>query len=141
MLILAVDDDQDDLEMFQDAILHIDPSITVMTAINGEEALTFLSSDTMVSPDIIFLDINMPKVDGRECLRFVKSNNFLRRIPVVMLSTTISDFDKASFERLGATFITKQPTFESQLESLRRVLKAIESDSFPVELISEGNGI
>jgi CheY-like chemotaxis protein len=134
MLILAVDDDPDDLELFRDALRHIDPSIKLMTATNGEEALRFLSKDTMVSPDLIFLDINMPKIDGRECLKFIKSENFLRRIPVIMLSTTVSAEDKEAFKKHGASFITKESTFEAQVESLMRVLKSVESDS-----VSEGN--
>jgi CheY-like chemotaxis protein len=136
MLILAVDDDADDLELFRDALRHIDPSIKLMTATNGEEALSFLSKDTMVSPDLIFLDINMPRIDGRECLKFIKSENFLKRIPVIMLSTTVSAEDKEAFKKQGASFITKESTFEAQVESLTRVLKALESDS-----VSQGNSL
>jgi len=134
MLILAVDDDADDLELFRDALCHIDSSIKLITAKNGIEAVNFLSKDSMVTPDIIFLDINMPKMDGRECLKYLKTNYLLRRIPVVMHSTTVSDADKATFENLGATFITKASTFSQQVSSLLAVFGTLEREGEPIFL-------
>jgi CheY-like chemotaxis protein len=121
MLVLAVDDDEDDLGLFTDALKHLDPTIDLITANNGEEALDFLRMGTIVLPDLIFLDINMPRMDGQECLREIKSDKYLRRIPIIMHSTSLSSYDKQEFARLDAKFITKSSTFQSQLKSLGEV--------------------
>jgi CheY-like chemotaxis protein len=129
MLVLAVDDDMDDLELFEDALKHIDSSITLIKAANGEEALEFLTRGTIVHPDLIFLDINMPKVDGRECLKYLKSDKYLKRIPVIMHSTSVSSSDEEAFGRLGAKCLIKASTFECQVASLKVIFKLYEVEN------------
>lgn len=67
MVILAVDDDPEDFEFFTEAVMDIDKSIVVLTATNGQQALDLLNN-LIIAPDFIFLDINMPVMDGRKCL-------------------------------------------------------------------------
>src|SRR5687768_9094139 len=86
MTILNVDDDLEDIEIFCDAVREIDPSIICLVAKSAEEAMKILCSDIEL-PQIIFLDINMPKIDGNACLRQIKQNRRLDKIPVIMYST------------------------------------------------------
>ena len=71
MTILNVDDDEEDIEIFCDAVREIDSSIICLVAKSAEEALQILNSDIDL-PAYIFLDINMPKVDGNTCLAQIK---------------------------------------------------------------------
>src|SRR5687767_14788886 len=100
MLVLAVDDDSDDLELFCDAVREIDPSVSLISARNGDEALNYLLNEAVTFPDYIFLDINMPRVDGRTCLSTIRQNKLTKNISVIMYSTSLSTFDKELFEKL-----------------------------------------
>jgi CheY-like chemotaxis protein len=82
------EDDSDDLDFFIEALLAIDQSISVVSAQNGQELLEKLSSSKFGNPDLIFLDINMPIMDGWECLHRLKKNVGSKDIPVVMYSTS-----------------------------------------------------
>jgi CheY-like chemotaxis protein len=105
-----VDDDEDDQELFQIALEDANPEIRLVTAGNGSEALKMLERGEVV-PDYIFLDLNMPLMDGKECLSQLKANPELSGIPVVIFSTSSDQRDKADTQRLGAIdFITKPPS-------------------------------
>ena len=69
---LVADDDEDDRFFFLEALRSIDPGITCMLASNGREALTLLQSDFFSLPDYIFLDLNMPLMNGLKCLEEIK---------------------------------------------------------------------
>ena len=102
-----VDDDDDDHELFQIALEAADPSIRCVTAMNGQEALDMLQNPAL-SPDYIFLDLNMPLMGGRECLAELKRNPDLSGIPVVIFSTSSDPKDREETRMLGAVdFITK----------------------------------
>ena len=75
--IMIVDDDDDDREFFCEAIEKIDSSINCVTIENGEKALQYLKDAQQVMPDYIFLDLNMPKIDGKECLIQIKNIDHL----------------------------------------------------------------
>ena len=71
MTILYIDDDIEDIEIFQDALLDVDPSIQLLTARNGRDALALLGTADLL-PNYIVLDINMPGMDGRSCLQEIR---------------------------------------------------------------------
>jgi CheY-like chemotaxis protein len=107
------DDDIDDANLFQEALLEIDPGITVERASNGLELLDKMKSHDFHTPDIIFLDINMPEMNGWECLSQLKNDRQLKAIPVVMYSTSSNVYDRAKATKLGAVFFyTKPDTFQ-----------------------------
>ena len=74
MLVLIVDDDEDDVELFQEALYAIDENITSISARDGEEALLLLNATIEDKPDDIFSDLNMPRLDGKEFLVQLEKN-------------------------------------------------------------------
>jgi CheY-like chemotaxis protein len=108
-----VDDDEDDQELFQIALEEADPEIRLVVAANGSEALKMLERAEVV-PDYIFLDLNMPLMDGKECLAQLKASPSLSAIPVIIFSTSSDHRDKSDTQRLGAIdFITKPPSISA----------------------------
>ncbi len=121
MVIMNVDDDQEDREFFCDAMREIDPSITCLIAGSGVEALTVLKSLTEL-PDFIFLDINMPMMDGKQCLRKLKSIPEFSSIPVIMYSTSTNTAEIRECYKLGAEdFLIKPHSFEKLVNDLSSV--------------------
>ena len=93
---------------------------------NGESAISFLRQEAPYAdaprPDLIFLDLNLPRVDGREVLAFVKGDASLRKIPLVVLTTSDSDDDIAtSYDLQANAFVTKPVDFNSFLDAVRHV--------------------
>jgi CheY-like chemotaxis protein len=85
--ILLIEDDKDDQEFFMEAMRANENATVCRVVNNGREALEFLRTAS-VMPDLIFSDINMPEMDGIECLAAIQNNPFTKNIPVVMLSTS-----------------------------------------------------
>lgn len=121
MTILNVDDDPEDIEIFCDAVRDIDPTIICLVANTAEEALQILGSDIEL-PEYIFLDINMPKIDGNACLREIKKDKRLAQIPVIMYSTYTYKGDFKAYRDLNVGFLTKQNSYRDLVAELRKVL-------------------
>ena len=131
------DDDQDDTDLFREALLDIDPSIEFNFASSGKELVPKLRMGKL-EPQIIFLDINMPGMNGWECLELLKSKNEWKDIPVIMYSTSSSGMEGKKALNLGALcFYEKPPNFlrlrdflkliaASSVEDLEETLKEIE---------------
>jgi CheY-like chemotaxis protein len=118
MMVFYADDDREDCELFREALQFVDPSITCITALDGREALAFLQHSKEL-PDYIFLDINMPVMDGKKCLIEIKKNPILKNIPVVMYSTTSDTNEIREYYKLGAhDFLIKPDNFNRLCESL-----------------------
>lgn len=112
-LCFLVDDDPDDQEIFMDVLHEISPSIHCVTACNGEEAINKLKSRE-VEPDLIFLDLNMPLMNGQQFLKAWKLLEDCSKVPVIILTTSS---DKRSVEetmKLGARgYITKPDKYSA----------------------------
>lgn len=121
MIILLVDDDPEDRELFLEVLKEIDPSVSCLTAENGEEALKLLSIELTVLPDLIIMDINMPFMNGIKCLSRIRQFGKLQTMPVIMYSTTIRDEDRKEIERHNADCIVKP----SGYQTLKSVLGGI----------------
>ncbi len=118
-IFLLVDDDSDDTEMFGEALASVDSTIVLHTAVNGQTALGKLEELTE-KPDIIFLDINMPVMNGWECLKALKDNEAYRHIPVGMISTSNHKREMEIAAQLGALcFMTKPSDFEILKKALK----------------------
>src|SRR5215217_6964312 len=91
-VILCVDDDPDDQLMVQETIMAIDPTATIITAMNGQEAIDHLQLSRAKEnfPCLIIMDINMPILDGKETLALLKKEELFARIPIVMFTTSSS---------------------------------------------------
>jgi CheY-like chemotaxis protein len=121
MTILNVDDDNEDIEIFCEAVRDIDPSILCLIAKSAEEALQILHSEIEL-PSYIFLDINMPKIDGNVCLREIRKDIRLRKIPVIMYSTFSHRSDIEIYKTLQADFLVKQNSYRDLVAALKKVL-------------------
>ena len=123
MTILLIDDDPDDQEIFKEAVAVVAPEAHFMVARDGEEGLDLLHSLTLL-PDFIFLDVNMPKMDGKEFLKRVKEDPALNEIPVVVYSTSKHKSELGEYFRLGAAnYITKPSEFNLLLTYLKTLLR------------------
>jgi len=116
-IVLFIDDDEEDLAFFSEAMSIIDPSIKRLTAPNGLAAIKLLESPDLIIPDFIFLDINMPIMNGMECLVKLKTMDRLKEVPIIMCSTSIYAEDQKECERLGANFYLVKPNTIIQLVS------------------------
>lgn len=117
-----VDDDLDDQELFIEAVNEVDKSIRCLPYSNCEEALELMKSKKVNLPDIIFLDLNMPKLNGKQCLMELKKHEILRDIPVVIYTTSSEKRDIEETCRLGAAyFLTKPNKFEELCNAIRYV--------------------
>ncbi len=122
--ILMADDDEDDRDLTRDAVRQSRLNGELRCVEDGEELLDYLNhrgryTDPRDSPrpGIILLDLNMPRKDGREALREIKTDPSLRQIPIIILSTSRRDEDVARSYDLGANcFITKPGTFAGLVE-------------------------
>jgi CheY-like chemotaxis protein len=112
-IIMIVDDDEDDKYFFQAALATIDDGIRCMEARDGAEALEMLKGNPL--PDLIFLDLNMPRLNGKQCLRLLKNTERLKKIPVVIYSTTKRPADEAETKSLGAFYFLTKPTCLSEI--------------------------
>src|SRR5687768_17463010 len=100
MSILYIDDDEEDREIFREAIQAIDPSIICNTVSDGMQGLIILE-ELVVVPDFIFVDVNMPVMNGRQLLTELKKRITLRSIPVIVYSTTSQQEEIEDFFRMG----------------------------------------
>ena len=127
MSFLIADDDIDDRLMINDAFAKCEPEIGVDTVEDGEEAIQYLRREGPYKslqgtplPDVIILDLNMPRKDGREALQELKNDPKLRSIPVVILTTSKEEEDMLRGYDLGcASYITKPVNFEGLVELMR----------------------
>jgi CheY-like chemotaxis protein len=128
-IIVMAEDDADDRLLVKDALKECQWDADLRFVENGEELLDYLlrqgkfrQPEQSPRPGLILLDLNMPRKDGREVLREIRANAELRRIPVVVLTTSGADTDIERIYELGAnSFISKPVQFEG-LVGLMRVL-------------------
>lgn len=121
MIVLHVDDDPDDSAIFCEAVKEAAPAYTCLVADSAASALEILS-DRQRIPDYIFLDMNMPKMNGLECLKLIKNNHALNHIKVIMYSTASDPIHMKEFKRLGAGFLAKPDRFETLVKNLSELL-------------------
>jgi CheY-like chemotaxis protein len=122
--ILLAEDDPDDRMLTRRAIVESRMETTFAAVKNGEELMTYLYREgphqNAPHPDLILLDLNMPRKDGREALRDIKSDAELRRIPVVVLTTSEAEQDILQSYDLGVNaFVTKPVTFDALSDAMQ----------------------
>jgi CheY-like chemotaxis protein len=122
-IIYIIDDDLDDQEFLIEAIKEIDLSIECYTAINGQEGLTRLETGAVPFPSLVFLDLNMPRTDGRKFLTAIKKHTRFCSIPVVVYSTSDNDRDRYEVMKMGATdYLVKQSDFALLKNNLATII-------------------
>jgi CheY-like chemotaxis protein len=131
--VLLVDDDSDDLDLFEEAIRNIDKSIELRTSQNCKDIVTELK-ERKLSPEIIFLDINMPGMDGWECLSLLKNDKELRQIPIVMYSTSSVNIDGQKALKQGALGFLEKPSSFMMLKDFLAKVTAASAENLENEL-------
>ena len=128
--ILLIEDDPDDREIFESIVQNIMPAAKCMNAENGQHALDILTNGSSM-PHVIFLDLNMPLMNGKQFLMEIKKYPEIQRIPVIVLSTSSDAGIVAETRLLGATdFITKPDRLAQWEDALRKFFR---EQSFPTE--------
>ena len=123
--ILVADDDADDRAILLDAMTELEAGQVLYFAQNGEEALRILGKDFNANykPALIILDLNMPKLNGTETLRRIKSDDRYKTVPVIIYSTSLNPMEKEKCMLLGAhSYITKPVTFKESMDTARSFL-------------------
>ena len=124
-ILFLVDDDRDDREIFEEALMECDPSIDLMFARDGVEALEILDSGNIL-PDVIFLDYNMPRMNGMECLKNLKANQKTKQIPAIMYTTSGDRELEKTLLMLGADhYMQKTVSFAELCVELKRLLQVV----------------
>lgn len=122
------DDDLDDAELFSEALSTIQPDVTFHHVPDGQAVFKFLDA-AEEKPSIIFLDLNMPEMNGWQCLAKLKNEANLKSIPVIMYSTSSNPREKEIAIQLGALgFITKPSSFIDLTKILEHIVQSNEPD-------------
>jgi CheY-like chemotaxis protein len=125
--ILLADDDMDDRIFFEKALSEIQLYTTLNTVNNGDQLMQYLLKGTSKLPDVLFLDLSMPRKTGFECLAEIKENENLKALPVVMFTTSFTrGFDleenlKTTLNRMGAYAYIRKP---SDFNELKQVIES-----------------
>jgi DNA-binding response OmpR family regulator len=109
MKIVIIDDDQDDLDILQTMINRAHPEADCITFFDSDSAINAMMEEKMAAPDLIFIDINMPRMSGDECLRKLRESLKFNTTKIVMISTTVSETSRARLEMDGADMIFTKP--------------------------------
>ena len=121
MTVLYIDDDIEDIELFEEALHHVDPDIQFHSSLHVDEALDKLFNHSLV-PDAIFVDLHLPKSDGLECVKRIKEHRHLANIPIVILSTTIGNRQVDDFNKLGVYYFLSKSALISNMEPALKVI-------------------
>lgn len=127
-VILMADDDPDDRMLAKEALAENRLANELHFVEDGEELIDYLkqkgkyNADNAPKPGLVLLDLNMPKMDGREALKIIKNDSNLRKIPVIVLTTSKAEADILKSYELGVnSFITKPVTFDELVEVTRQI--------------------
>lgn len=128
--VLCVDDDEDDREMVVSAIKKANPSLEVAHAMDGLEAIRILDKAKNIEhlPCLIILDINMPRMNGRETLAVIKKDEKLSKLPVVVFSTYQSSHDTIYCSQYGVELLTKPNSLAKINEEINRLLSVCDDE-------------
>jgi CheY-like chemotaxis protein len=130
--ILLIEDDTIEVMKFNRTLSKLDVSHNIIVANNGEEAMKVLTEEGLL-PDIILLDLNMPKVNGIEFLDSLKSDEHLKYIPAIVLTTSNNNMDLLECYKIGiAGYILKPLKYEDYQDKIKSLLNYWSSN----ELIS-----
>jgi CheY-like chemotaxis protein len=120
--VVLADDDKDDQEIFHEALIETEIPSELTTVDNGKELIEHLKDPAIPNPDIVFMDINMPIKDGKEVLAEIKSDENLKDIPTVILSTSQNQKEVEEAFQAGANLYVPKPySFHNFILMLKKV--------------------
>ena len=133
--IMLVEDDHVDAMTLKRALKDLKVANQLVHRVNGEEALEYLRDSASAIPCVVFLDLNMPKMNGIEFLQIVKADSNLRRIPVIVFTTSQNEWDRfETFNLSAAGYIVKPADYKSFVEAIRTVQLYWTLSEFPDEV-------
>jgi CheY-like chemotaxis protein len=130
---MLADDDWDDRTLFQSALKQLDLSTELTLAHDGEQLLDKLRSKEP-PPDVLFLDLNMPKKNGFECLKELKRSDRLSHIPVIIYSTSIEETAVEQLYNEGAFLYVQKPSKFSKLKEVIQEALSLTTNSAGTQL-------
>ncbi|MBC7536168.1 MAG: response regulator [Ferruginibacter sp.] len=116
--ILLADDDEDDCLFFQDALKELPVSTLLQTVSNGDQLMERLHDKQQFLPDLLFLDLNMPRKNGLDCLEEIKQHTDLNRLFIAIYSTSLQQHIVDKVHEIGAQYYICKPTSFSKLKNL-----------------------
>lgn len=123
--IFYADDDRDDCNFFEELVKKVNPQASVNLASNGREMLSKLA-DSIFTPDLIVLDLNMPVMNGLECLREIKNDRQYSAVPVIIFSTSTNADDIAkALQQKADQYIVKPSSFAELFKTVRQMIDMI----------------
>ena len=120
--IVLADDDVDDRLFFTDAFDELKISTNVKTFKDGVYLMEYLNTETITLPNVLFLDLNMPRKSGMECLKEIKENSKFNDIAIAIYSTSASEEDIENTFVMGANIYIKKP---SDFKTLKKILSEV----------------
>jgi CheY-like chemotaxis protein len=131
ILTFLIDDDTDDQEVFSLAMEEAFPSVKCVFANDGIYALEKFDADNTFIPDLIFIDINMPRMNGIQCLAEIKKLSRLNKVPAYMYSTSAEPQIVAECLELGAAgFIKKEVSVDELQKKISQILSQVNKSTF-----------
>ncbi|MEO5602661.1 MAG: response regulator [Cyclobacteriaceae bacterium] len=128
--LLLADDDKDDGFFFSRALQKI-PIATHLTIVDdGEKLMMYLNKNLKQLPDVLFLDLNMPRKNGSECLVEIKKDEILKELPVVIYSTSLYEDTADLLYKNGAHYYIRKGSLEGLEKGLHFVLNLLEAKKF-----------
>jgi CheY-like chemotaxis protein len=132
MRVWLIDDDVDDNFFFKAALGEIDNPVEFFTEQDSEAALSKLQDVNGLKPDLLFLDWNMPKFSGRECLKIIREMPSFASIPIIIYTTSSAYQDQIEAKRLGASYFLTKPTTVGELAQKLQHLFSLDWSNLPV---------
>lgn len=114
-IILYAEDDQDDFEALNDALFQITDKFTLKQAYNGTEVIAYLEENENNLPGLIMLDLNMPIMDGKETLQWLKNDDRFKNIPAMVFTTSSREEDIKLCQSFNCTFFRKPTLYRDLL--------------------------
>ncbi|MCD6017495.1 MAG: response regulator receiver protein [Bacteroidetes bacterium] len=127
--VLLADDDKDDRFFFKKALGDINIPTKLVTVPNGEQLMTYLSENSEKLPDVLFLDLNMPRKNGNECLVEIKEQVKLRNMPVIIYSTSLRDEVVDVLYDSGAHYYIQKCDFVELTKTLQTIFTVLSQNT------------
>ncbi|WP_296145258.1 response regulator [uncultured Flavobacterium sp.] len=124
--IFLADDDEDDRLFFEEALKEVCNDAILTVAEDGDELMEILYRPPVPMPDVIFLDLNMPKKNGFECLAEIKNNRNLKNLPIIIFTTSLQEESVRKVYNQGANYYVRKPTDYRQLKLVVKKILAID---------------
>jgi len=116
--VVLADDDKDDHFLFARALSEVSPLSKFTGISDGEKLMSYLSENIKDLPGVIFLDLNMPRKNGSECLTEIKQNKILKKVPIIIYSTSFHDDIVELLYKYGASYCIRKPTDPATLKKI-----------------------